>query len=134
MPFAWLVLCRAEELAAPYYTFKVVDDKSVFGLACLLWRPLTPSSLTAHAMQKADKTVILASPKGGEIPLDPASLQGEFLTETADKFLKDGEEQSRVLCKCAMRTCHNCNLPVRRRGSEAVEELQASHDPLSTRL
>ena len=65
-------------------------------------------------MQKADKTVVLASPKGGEIPLDPASLQGQFLTETADKFLKDGEDQSRVLCKCALRTCRNRKLPIRR--------------------
>ncbi|KAF5827888.1 class I glutamine amidotransferase-like protein [Dunaliella salina] len=50
----------AEELAAPYFLF-----------------------------QEAGFSVTVASTKGGEIPLDQGSLQGNFLTEAARKFLDD---------------------------------------------
>ena len=50
-----------EELASPYYLFK-----------------------------DAGFDVTVASVKGGEIPVDEASLQGDFLTPTAKKFQSDG--------------------------------------------
>jgi len=49
-----------EECAAPYYLF-----------------------------QGAGYSVTLASPKGGPVPIDAASLAGDFLTEAAKKFLLD---------------------------------------------
>mmetsp|Transcript_27386 Transcript_27386/g.74071 ORF Transcript_27386/g.74071 Transcript_27386/m.74071 type:complete len:227 (+) Transcript_27386:1452-2132(+) len=50
----------AEELAAPYFLFK-----------------------------EAGCSVTVSSTKGGEIPLDQVSLQGDFLTEAARRFLND---------------------------------------------
>jgi putative intracellular protease/amidase len=49
-----------EELAAPYYVF---DD--------------------------ADVTITIASPKGGEVPIDPKSLDVEALTTTSLRFHQD---------------------------------------------
>ncbi len=49
-----------EELAAPYYTFK-----------------------------DAGAEVVLASPKGGQPPLDPASTASEFLTDFTSRFEAD---------------------------------------------
>lgn len=54
----------AEEIAAPYYVFK-----------------------------DAGYTVSLASPNGGEIPLDQNSLQGDFKTPDTVKWLNDAEAQ-----------------------------------------
>lgn len=53
---------RLEELAAPYYLLK-----------------------------KKGYDVIIASTKGGRIPLDPASLQQDNMTEHSKKFLEDCE-------------------------------------------
>ena len=56
------MLCgRAEELVAPYYVFT-----------------------------EAGYDVTVASIKGGKIPVDPASLQGDFKTENVTKFWADG--------------------------------------------
>lgn len=52
-----------EELAAPYYLFK-----------------------------EAGHQVVIATPKGGKTPIDDASLGGDFLTETADKFHKSSSD------------------------------------------
>ena len=55
-------LCvRAEELVAPYYVFT-----------------------------EAGYDVTVASIKGGKIPVDPASLQGDFKTAEVTKFWADG--------------------------------------------
>jgi putative intracellular protease/amidase len=51
-----------EELAAPYYVFK-----------------------------EAGAEVIIASPKGGTVPLDPKSLSILIVTRSAKRFLKDEE-------------------------------------------
>ena len=53
--------CRAEELVAPYYVFT-----------------------------QAGYDVTVASIKGGKIPVDPNSLQGDFKTEDVKKFWADG--------------------------------------------
>jgi hypothetical protein len=50
---------RLEELASPYFVFK-----------------------------DAGFEITVASIKGGEIPVDPASLQGDFKTAEATKFLE----------------------------------------------
>lgn len=52
----------AEEVAAPYYVFK-----------------------------KAGWQVTLASVKGGKVPVDAASLQGDFKIASVEKFLADSE-------------------------------------------
>ncbi len=54
-----------EELATPYYTFQesASDDKKI--------------------------DIIIASPKGGPVPIDHASLGGDFFTEAAKKFMHD---------------------------------------------
>lgn len=57
--------CRLEELAAPYYVLK---DKGY--------------------------DVVIASTKGGRIPLDPASLQEQNMTDHTKKFLEDGKPSS----------------------------------------
>merc|ERR1740121_342153 len=51
-----------EELAAPYYKFKAAGFE-----------------------------VVIASPRGGPIPLDAASLKRDFFTAEAKKFMHDGE-------------------------------------------
>eukprot|EP00929_Paragymnodinium_shiwhaense_P069802 TRINITY_DN3523_c0_g1_i1.p1 TRINITY_DN3523_c0_g1~~TRINITY_DN3523_c0_g1_i1.p1 ORF type:complete len:270 (-),score=81.83 TRINITY_DN3523_c0_g1_i1:489-1298(-) len=51
-----------EETAAPYYVFK-----------------------------EAGFEIVLASTKGGVVPIDAASLGGDFFTEAAKKFMHDGE-------------------------------------------
>lgn len=56
-----------EECAAPYYTFS----------------------------GKGYQTV-LASPAGGEIPLDAMSLKGDFFVATAEKFMNDAEAQHKL--------------------------------------
>lgn len=52
--------CWMEELAAPYYIFKAEG-----------W------------------SVDVASMKGGKVPMDPASMEGDFFTETAKKFAQE---------------------------------------------
>lgn len=43
--------------------------------------------------------VTIASIAGGEIPFDPASKEGEFLTPEAKQFLQDGKQQyMQVVC------------------------------------
>jgi len=51
-----------EELAAPYYKFKAAGFE-----------------------------VVIASPRGGPIPIDAASIKGDFFTAEAKKFMHDGE-------------------------------------------
>jgi hypothetical protein len=43
-----------------------------------------------HNPQEAGYDVVLGSTNGGKIPLDEASLSGDFLTEAAKKFQGDG--------------------------------------------
>ena len=56
-----------EELAAPYYTFK-----------------------------DAGAEVVLASPKGGQPPLDPASTASEFLTDFTTRFEADAAANAQL--------------------------------------
>jgi putative intracellular protease/amidase len=56
-----------EELAAPYYLFR---DKGY--------------------------QVVVASPKGGEIPVDSNSLQGDAYVESAKDFMEDEQAQSKL--------------------------------------
>lgn len=53
--------CRLSELADPYYIFK-----------------------------NKGYDVTLASPNGGAVPVDPASLTDDMLTSEAKQFQKDG--------------------------------------------
>ncbi len=39
-------------------------------------------------MQEAGYDVTIVSPKGGPIPIDPASLEGDFYTAEAKRFLE----------------------------------------------
>lgn len=55
------LLDRAEELVSPYYVFS-----------------------------EAGYDVTIASVKGGKIPVDSASLQGDFKTADVKKFWADG--------------------------------------------
>lgn len=71
---------RVEEVAAPYFR----------------WR-------------EAGYEVTVASLKGGEIPFDPASKSGDFLTPTADAFLKDSAAAKSVVVAGARR----CSTPSR---------------------
>ena len=59
------------------------------GSATGLW--LEELSSPYYAFKQAGYTVTVASIAGGNIPLDATSLSGDFLTESAAKFLKDGE-------------------------------------------
>jgi len=61
-----------EELAAPYYVFKEIDAN-----------------------------ITLASPKGGQVPLDPKSLAIIIATRSTKRFLKD-EEAMGTLSKSVM--------------------------------
>lgn len=63
-----------EEAAVPYYTFR---DKGF--------------------------QVILASIKGGEIPIDKASLSGDFFVETSKKFMEDEQAQSKLQNSIALK-------------------------------
>ena len=63
--------CRAEELVAPYYVFT-----------------------------QAGYDVTVASIKGGKIPVDPNSLQGDFKTEDVKKFWADSMQSF------SMQHCH----------------------------
>jgi putative intracellular protease/amidase len=64
-------MCRLAELAEPYYIFK-----------------------------EAGYDVTLCSPKGGPIPIDAASLEGDYLTSEAKRFQQDGKP-SNAHCCCA---------------------------------
>jgi len=56
-----------EELAFPYYIFR-----------------------------ESSYQVVVASPKGGEIPVDSASLQGDAYVESAKDFMEDEQAQSKL--------------------------------------
>lgn len=56
-----------EELAAPYYLFK-----------------------------KAGYEVVIASPAGGAVPIDPQSMTEGFFTEEAKKFMHDSEAHGKL--------------------------------------
>jgi putative intracellular protease/amidase len=56
-----------EEFAAPYYTFK-----------------------------DAGAEIVLASPKGGQPPLDPKSKEPNFQTELTHRFEADGDAKARL--------------------------------------
>lgn len=55
-----------------------------------LW--LEELSSPYYAFKQAGYSVTIASIAGGEIPLDATSLSGDFLTDSAAKFLKDGKD------------------------------------------
>ena len=62
-----------EEFAAPYYVFK-----------------------------DAGAQVVLASPEGGEPPLDPKSDEPDAQTEATERFNGDGEAQTLLLAAGAL--------------------------------
>ncbi len=64
-----------EELAAPYYTFK-----------------------------DAGAEVVLASPKGGQPPLDPASTASEFLTDFTSRFEADASATAQLAASVRLDT------------------------------
>jgi putative intracellular protease/amidase len=58
-----------------------------------------------YLFRKAGAKVTIASPAGGEIPIDAASMKGAFFTDAAKKFLKDPiakrkMKKSRKLASC----------------------------------
>jgi hypothetical protein len=65
-----------------------------------VWRPFPSLSTLPHRLAElaepyyvfkgAGYDVTLASPKGGAVPIDAASLQGDFNTPEAQRFAKDG--------------------------------------------
>ena len=68
------------------------DQPSDVGLSC----PNTSCSQRTH-QPVCDASVylqgyepIIASPKGGKVPIDPKSIQEQYLTSTSKDFLKDG--------------------------------------------
>ena len=52
-------------------------------------REQQPSSLINHVLLQGYEPII-ASPKGGKVPIDPKSVQEQYLTSTSRDFLKDG--------------------------------------------
>jgi hypothetical protein len=58
----FILLCRLGELAEPYWVLK-----------------------------DAGYDITVASPAGGAVPIDDASLQGDFKTPECDRMMEDGE-------------------------------------------
>lgn len=48
--------------------------------------------------QEAGYKVTIASPRGGEIPIDQSSLQGDFKTPDTKKWLEDGTRSLLATC------------------------------------
>lgn len=44
-------------------------------------------------LKDAGYDITIASPAGGAVPIDDASLQGDFKTPECDRFLDDGKHQ-----------------------------------------
>ncbi|GBF88803.1 hypothetical protein Rsub_01704 [Raphidocelis subcapitata] len=49
-----------------------------------------------YAFRAAGYDVTIASPRGGAVPLDPASLEGEAATPAAHRFLEDAEANAQL--------------------------------------
>mmetsp|Transcript_29389 Transcript_29389/g.43149 ORF Transcript_29389/g.43149 Transcript_29389/m.43149 type:complete len:226 (-) Transcript_29389:21-698(-) len=47
-----------------------------------------------YAFQEAGFEVVVASPKGGPVPIDKNSIAGDFFTEAAKKFMHDADAYS----------------------------------------
>lgn len=45
-------------------------------------------------LKDAGYDITIASPNGGAVPVDPASLQGDFKTPEAERMMNDGTYQS----------------------------------------
>jgi hypothetical protein len=113
---------RAEELAAPFYTFR--QHGAPYPGACILPMQLrgisvvghTPSlaSRAAPAPGRAGYAVDIASIRGGRVPVDPASLHGAHArTSAVRRFLEDGGRQLQGLgyyFSCALLTFNKCLL------------------------
>lgn len=61
---------------------------------------------TSVLPQEAGYQVDLASVSGGKIPLDEASLSGDFLTDAAKKFQADGEAVTETNRSWAQKSSH----------------------------
>ena len=66
---------------------------------------------------------ILASPKGGKVPIDPNSVKEQFLTATSKDFLKDGEH-IKMMSLQADYTPIDYITPVMSVGTSACESMQ----------
>lgn len=55
-------------------------------------------------LKDAGYDVTIASPNGGAVPVDPASLEGDFKTPEAERMLNDGGSCNKVSaaipCQC----------------------------------
>jgi putative intracellular protease/amidase len=60
---------------------------------CTAYRPCRLSELAEPywVLKNAGYDITLASPNGGAVPVDPASLAGDFKTADAERMLNDGE-------------------------------------------
>lgn len=76
----------AEEVAAPYFAFKV---SSMDGPSMHASNESDFSLFPAALFQEQGHSITIASIKGGEIPFDDASLNPPYLTKEAEKFILD---------------------------------------------
>lgn len=77
---------------------------------------------------------IIASTKGGKVPLDPKSTQGEHLTATSQNFLKDGEHHKHLSqCDQAFADQHarhsDCILIYKAQPPACAERKDVLHEP-----
>ena len=74
---------------------------------------------------------IIASTKGGKVPLDPKSTQGEHLTAISQNFLKDSEHHKHFLqCDQAFADQHarHCILIHKARPPACAERKDVLHE------
>lgn len=57
-----------------------------------------------YVFEDAGYDVTLCTPKGGPIPIDPASLEGDFLTEEAKRVQQDDAAQQQLKASVALST------------------------------
>ena len=59
-----------------------------------------------YLMKAAGMTIVVVSPKGGEIPIDQGSMQGDFYTEDCKKFSDDAEAMALIKSSVKLEESH----------------------------
>ena len=59
-----------------------------------------------YALKEAGMEIVLVSPKGGEIPLDKGSMQGDFFTADCKKFSDDAEAMAALKSSVKLEESH----------------------------